>query len=545
MVSGGVGGVLVVARSDGVAAANGDLTGQASSVGAAVVAGGLGAVTSALRAITSVARAVGTTARTSVRRAVESGAVLVGAEVVGTTDTLLVDTVRLAGDGGYLGQVGGLLSRSNAEDWGLPLVTLGSKLLVLSSLGADATGKRDVLEDAVVLGDSHVDLLVGSDLILLLLALSELLLGSGCVTLVDVLDILGVGVVLGLLLSLLGLLVDTVEYLIELVDVVADLLLGDLLDGGTHDLKKKRLEDVEQKLVVGLLQLDVHVLDVNVNSVDLEEVLAVSLVCSLHSDLEAQTSTTKEDIHDTLISNTGEALLLLDVVADIAKVALDARDGKHDLVLVLAGDGLAAPAPVVVAAKLQDVGSEVVTLENEVLDNGIHHGIRVLDTRNRNVTNGLEDTGENDISQVLDKMRLELSLSVLVLTKVEEELLNSIAEGNVLLVLVELVNVEFELIGNSVGVVAVAVAEEELALVVELVPLLSGLVLKNVALLLETLANVLVHVSEPTLELRVVVSIAVDDVDRVEHVVEGGAVGEALDEGLEVCQHLLIVLCEL
>lgn len=141
-------------------------------------------------------------------------------------------------------------------------------------------------------------------------------------------------------------------------------------------------------------------------------------------------------------------------------------------------------------------------------------------------------------------MRLELSLSVLVLTEVEEELLDSIAEGNVLLVLVELINVEFELVGNSVGVVAVAVAEKELALVVELVPLLGGLVLKDVALLLETLANVLVHVGEPTLELRVVVSIAVDDVDRVEHVVEGGAIGEALDEGLEVCQHLLIVLFE-
>lgn len=298
--------------------------------------------------------------------------------------------MRLAGDGSHLGQVGSLLSRSNAEDGGLPLVTLGGKLLVLSRLGADTAGKGDVLENAVVLGDSHVDLLVGSDLILLLLALGELLLGSGCIALVDVLDVLRVGVLLGLLLGSLGLLVDTIEHLIELVNVVANLLLGNLLDSRTHNLKKKRLEDVEQKLVVGLLQLDVHVLDVNVDGVDLEEVLAVSFVCSLHGDLEAQASTTEEDIHDTLISNTGEALLLLDVVADIAKVALDARDGKHDLVLVLAGNRLAAPAPVVVAAELQDVGSEVVTLKNKVLDNGIHHGIRVLDTGDGDVTNGLE-----------------------------------------------------------------------------------------------------------------------------------------------------------
>lgn len=72
VVSGSVGSVLVVARSDGVATADGDLTSEASSVGATVVAGALGAVTRALRTITSVARAVETTARTSVRRAVES-----------------------------------------------------------------------------------------------------------------------------------------------------------------------------------------------------------------------------------------------------------------------------------------------------------------------------------------------------------------------------------------------------------------------------------------------------------------------------------------
>jgi len=545
VVASGVGGVLVIASASGVATTDGNLTSKTSSVRTTVVTSAALRTVTGLRAVASVARRAETTAGASLRGSVKSRAILVGAEVVGTTNTLLVDTVGLAADGSHLGQVGSLPSRTNAEDGGLPLVALSGKLLVLGSLGADTAGKGDVLEDAVVLGDGHVDLLIGSDLILLLLALGELLLGGGGVALVDVLDVLGVGVVPGLSLSLLGLLVDGEEHLIELMDVVADLGLCNLLDSRTHNLEEKRLEHVEEKLVVGLLQLDVDVLDVNVDRVDLEEVLAVGLVCSLHGDLETKTGTTKEDVHDTLVSNTGEALLLLDVVADVAKVALDARDGKHDLVLVLASDGLAAPAPVVVAAELHDVGSKVVTLEDEVLDDSVHHGVGVLDARNRDVADGLEETGEDNLGQILDEMRLELSLAVLILTEVEEELLDSITEGDVLSVLVELIDVELELIGNSVGVVAVAVTEEELALVVELVPLLGGRVLEDVALLLEALADVLVHVSEPALKLGITVGIAVDDVDGVEHVVQRGAVGEALDESLEVGQHVLVIHLEL
>lgn len=221
------------------------------------------------------------------------------------------------------------------------------------------------------------------------------------------------------------------------------------------------------------------------------------------------------------------------------QVTLDTGHGKHDLVLVLVGDLLAAPAPVIVAAELKNVRSQVVTLKDQVLDNEVDHRVLVLNTRNGDVADVLEERREDDIGQVLDQVRLELSLAVLVVAEIEEELVHGLAETLVERVLVELVNVELELVKNAVSVVAVAVAEEKVALVVELVPLISGSVLEDKALLLQATTDVGVDLLEPVLELWVAVGVAVDLVDRVEHVVEGGAVGETFDDGLQINQHWL------
>ena len=68
-------------------------------------------------------------------------------------------------------------------------------------------------------------------------------------------------------------------------------------------------------------------------------------------------------------------------------------------------------------------------------------------------------------------MRLERSLAILVVSKVEEEFLDGLAESLVLWVLIELVGKELYLIQDAVGVIAVAVTEQKLSLVVEVVPL--------------------------------------------------------------------------
>lgn len=61
-------------------------------------------------------------------------------------------------------------------------------------------------------------------------------------------------------------------------------------------------------------------------------------------------------------------------------------------------------------------------------------------------------------------------------------------------------------------------------------------------MLLQTTADEGVELLEPVLELRIAVGITVDLVDRIEKVIEGGVVGEALDNGLYICQHWLILL---
>ena len=137
---------------------------------------------------------------------------------------------------------------------------------------------------------------------------------------VALVNILGrVRVVLGLLGSLVGFLLDAIELAVEVVDLILDDLLNNLCQNGNHDPEKQRLDDGEKSLVLGLLQLDVDVLDVDDNSVDLEEVRVVSLVSSLQGSLEAETASAQEDVHDTGVGDGWETLFLLDVVADVCK----------------------------------------------------------------------------------------------------------------------------------------------------------------------------------------------------------------------------------
>jgi hypothetical protein len=133
-------------------------------------------------------------------------------------------------------------------------------------------------------------------------------------------------------------------------------------------------------------------------------------------------------------------------------------------------------------------------------------------------------------------VRLERSLAILVSAEVVEQLVHGIGEGLVLRIRVELLANELELVGDTVSVSTVTTSEEIVALVVNTVPLFVGGIFKDIALLLENFANVAIKALEPVLEFRVAVSVGVDLVNRVNEVVEGSAVREALKEGLDICQ---------
>ena len=107
-------------------------------------------------------------------------------------------------------------------------------------------------------------------------------------------------------------------------------------------------------------------------------------------------------------------MLLLNVISNIFEIHLDARTGNHDLVFVLAAVLSAANTEVVIIAEFEDVREEVVTLNNEVLNHSISHRIRILDSRDRNITGMFEDSGDDDVGKIFDEMWLESSFAVLV-----------------------------------------------------------------------------------------------------------------------------------
>ena len=141
---------------------------------------------------------------------------------------------------------------------------------------------------------------------------------------------------------------------------------------------------------------------------------------------------------------------------------------------------------VVVASKFNNVWHEVVALDHQVLDDYVGHGILHFDTRNGNIANIFEDRGKDDVGEVLDKVFLELDIATLIATQVSEQFLHGVTERLVLAILVELVTKELDLVENAIGVVLVAVTQQESAMVNQLIILAVPGILQDVALLLQS-----------------------------------------------------------
>lgn len=325
-------------------------------------------------------------------------------------------------------------------------------------------------KDGVLLGEGNVGFLICDNILRLQFGLREAVPCCSNVPLVHVLHIFGVRAVHSVDLGLICLAVQFVEDNVKLVSTVFDLFLNDLLNAWPESSKKDRLGQSEEELMVRFLHLDIDVLNVDVHLGNFEEVLAITRRSSLGSDLEAKTLTTHEEIADTSILNFRETLLALHVEGDITKVHLDTRDSQYDLVLILVGNLFPAPTPIVVCAEFENVGSEVVAFNDKILDHDVDGGIRVLDARDRNVSDVNQDFRNDNLGQVLDEMRLESWFTVFIIAKVKEQLLHGIAECLVLWVSLELVTDELDFVKDTVGVTTVFVAKEKVAPVVKCVP---------------------------------------------------------------------------
>ena len=71
-----------------------------------------------------------------------------------------------------------------------------------------------------------------------------------------------------------------------------------------------------------------------------------------------------------------------------------------------------------------------------------------------------------------------------------------------------------------------------MAIIVERIPLTVCVIGQDVSLGLEAPADVRVHLAEPASELRILIGITVDVVDRVNHIIQTSVIGKSLNQGL-------------
>jgi hypothetical protein len=86
----------------------------------------------------------------------------------------------------------------------------------------------------------------------------------------------------------------------------------------------------------------------HINLFDLEEVLAVRFLGCRQHHLEAEATSSEEDVSNTKISDTWKTLLSLDIVRNVSQVHLDAGYRQHDGVMVFVSNLLSSKAQVVV-----------------------------------------------------------------------------------------------------------------------------------------------------------------------------------------------------
>ena len=191
-----------------------------------------------------------------------------------------------------------------------------------------------------------------------------------------------------ILRSFLGLeifLLNKPHLFIHLIESSTDLDFRSLSDSRFDDTHQQGLEDVEQSLILGFLEDNFHIVDLDFDSVDFEDAIAILGLSRSESNIERQSVTTDENVHDTSISEGWESLFLVDPVRDILQIALNLRAVEGEMVHAAIGDSLASHAEEVVDLQFGDVREQVFGLEDKVFDDSINFAIANFDSRDLNV----------------------------------------------------------------------------------------------------------------------------------------------------------------
>jgi len=366
----------------------------------------------------------------------------------------------------------------------------------------------------------------------LLVGLLSVVLGGVLLSLVKSLELIRSGG----LVALLGL----VHSVSDLGDLVVDVLEGgseSTVDGSLDGLSDGRggngLDKLVEQVVVRVSDGKLEGVNVDINVLDREG--AVSSVVGLEGDLDGDTLSSDQDVGDTGVLELGPTRLPSELEDDISEIGLDLAETQGDDVVLLVGDLVVGrELEVVVRSNLDDVGGQVGSLQDEVLDNKVDLVVRVFGSGNRDVSNVPDDRRKDDPSDVVQELGLVRQVTLRVEQQVLGQSLPVLAESSVQWVITHG--------GEEIGGLVTEVLEVSLVLVVEvltsvvpeLLSLSGRVIVENVTRLEQDLVDVLVGTVVPVSETLVLSGVGVHLVDSIPQGLHRSTVGEPFEQGPEL-----------
>ena len=101
-----------------------------------------------------------------------------------------------------------------------------------------------------------------------------------------------------------------------------------------------------------------------------------------------------------------ETALLAEVECNITHVSLDLAESQGHGVVILVLDGrVGGHLHVRLSSDFDDIGEEIAALERQVFDHKIHLVVGVFDTRNGDVANLLNESWNDDLTDIFPQLR--------------------------------------------------------------------------------------------------------------------------------------------
>lgn len=144
-----------------------------------------------------------------------------------------------------------------------------------------------------------------------------------------------------------------------------------------------------KKIVLGVSDGEAESVTVGVNMVDLEDLIS-STGDSLQLDIDGDTLAGNDNIGETVVGKLGPSRLSSESKGDVSNVTLDLRKSQSQDVRssleTLVDLRVRREFEVVVSGKLDNVGEQVGSGKDQVLNDQVDLVIRVLGSRNGDVT---------------------------------------------------------------------------------------------------------------------------------------------------------------